>query len=541
MESQIDLRELLPEIKGAPLSILLFLSMNGNRAVTVTDLSGKTGTGFSAKPVRAGLALLREKGLITEPQRNRYQLTGKDYQLPLYWDERILPAGEPFRYRGDSPDLERRVAALEAAVFPNKTRETPALQGDSPVWKIEGKEDLEVIDEPRSEYSGNTAGKMGVFPIEGRISRNPVVSGKWSEKTEAGETPVEMGETPEVKGESPEPVNEDETGKEEEAGESPQNQGETPTKKGNSPELLINNINNIQVKEVSKYVNKPTYLLNNQSNEVNSLTGKGETPEQVGESPEKAGEIPEAVETNWKTVLSQLKGMTDQNTFSTIFRHAEILSYADSHYIISLNDKFSKDFAEARLKEPIENILKTLEHGEVSVSFVVGKQSQDEEKLKHMRRHKWLHDESKYDAPSLELLPVPADPKAAKLTEICNDYLLDPVGVEYTMDELRELIRMDPDPDVLRFTLPRLSGYNAVKVWCEKSKTDPSKLKRWLLTYYKITGTAVDSLEKNESVSFKLIVSVCSDQGIESEGTTDQMRGRAIWLIDQFAKSAGPQ
>ena len=252
----------------------------------------------------------------------------------------------------------------------------------------------------------------------------------------------------------------------------------------------------------------------------------------MGESPEKAGEIPEAVETNWKTVLSQLKGMMDWNTFSTIFRHAEILSYADSHYIISLNDKFSKDFAEARLKEPIENILKTLEHGEVSVSFVVGKQSQDEEKLKHMRRHKWLHDESKYDAPSLELLPVPADPKAAKLTEICNDYLLDPGGIEYTIDELRELIRMDPDPDVLRFVLPKMSRFDAAKKWCG---WDLKTAKYKLLTKYKIINGARTEFTDNADVTLSLINRIGLQFGLEQDQPTDGDKKLAIHQIRQYA------
>ena len=84
----------LRELKGAPLSIVLAIMMAGNRNCSVSYLC--TETGYSDKTIKSGLELLRGRQIITQTGRNRYQLTGENVQLPLYWDERTEPAADPY-------------------------------------------------------------------------------------------------------------------------------------------------------------------------------------------------------------------------------------------------------------------------------------------------------------------------------------------------------------------------------------------------------------------------------------------------------------
>ena len=178
----------LADVKAAPLSIMVYLSMNGNRAVSVSDLAAETG--FTEKPIRKGLATLQELGVVISPRKNRYQLTGREYQLPLSWGEQVLPSGDSPRLTGiipeiagDFPELNRRVSLLEKAVFGYQDQvpgDSPEIQGDYPLWDSETDEEPEVEVLPRAEYSGNIPGKMGVFPYQ--KEQRQVVSGQWSGK-----------------------------------------------------------------------------------------------------------------------------------------------------------------------------------------------------------------------------------------------------------------------------------------------------------------------------------------------------------------------
>lgn len=131
----------LRELKGAPLSIILAIVMAGNRAVSVSYLC--TETGYSDKTINSGLDLLRDRRIITQTGRCRYQLTGENVQLPLYWGETVKPVnpspasdqpalfpmdGQPgnfsgknsglgiFPKTGNIPGLEKRVSDLEKRV-----------------------------------------------------------------------------------------------------------------------------------------------------------------------------------------------------------------------------------------------------------------------------------------------------------------------------------------------------------------------------------------------------------------------------------------
>lgn len=155
----------LRELKGAPLSIILAIVMSGNRNVSVSYLV--TETGYSDKTINSGLDMLRSRQIVTQTGRCRYQLTGENIQLPLYWGETTEPAdpspasdqpalfelgtgAEKFSGKisktGKIPELEYRIARLEKRVSdienrknseekPEKIRnliEIPAETGEIP-------------------------------------------------------------------------------------------------------------------------------------------------------------------------------------------------------------------------------------------------------------------------------------------------------------------------------------------------------------------------------------------------------------------------
>ena len=486
----------LSDIKGAPLSILVFLSFNGNRAVTISELAGKDGTGYSEKPIRLGLRTLRELGVVTETH-NRYQLTGKEYQLPLSWGEKILPAGVSPEYTGVfpgnpgvSPDMERRVCALEAAVFggidkdgkikDQGTGDFPGLPGDSPVWEDDRVCDVEVIDEPRSEFSNNlpckvdashlymqgrssAPGKLRVFPVE-KIS---VIKGEWKA---AEKKCCVLGDSPEKKGEL--------TG---DPGVSPD---------GVNP--LINNINN---KEVGRYVDINTYLPIESNKSGVNKTGESEKQE------------PDVL---WNAAKVQLQGQMDRGSYSAILKDAKLVGYADGHYTIGVTNAMARDWAEQRLTGTVERLLGTMSGSDVSVSFVV--KEQGGVSLQAGGQFPSAASASGEPSPemspeksTIELLPVSVDPAENELVEICNDYLRDG-GDRYSLDQLSELIAIQPDPRVLRFAVWTLSSYKAVNAWCKWSLAEA---KRKLLSHYSIRSNA--ALENDDNVSLEIIHDVCED------------------------------
>ncbi len=554
----------LCDLKGAALSILVYLSMHGERSWSVTELCGDETTGYSDKPVKAGLLRLMELGLIAEVRKSRYELKGGSvFQLPLSWDERIEAFGDSPKFAGDSPrssgvspnlELEERVAALEAAVF----RGLPVSEaGDSPIFSGdfpgENSDQLPVNSDRNELYSGSFAEKFGVSPNDSGDSPMFEVedSGQCSVDSDqkelySGNFPEKFGETPNESGETPKPektVVSGQWAERKESGDIPGKFGESPKKSGETPNGLINNINNTKDKEINKYVSKDIYLLNRMSDERKVNSGQPAVVSDQGADSgyrPASGPVPEKAEVDWKAALAQLKGSMDRQTFSSLLGGdcAELIGYVDGHYTIKSKNSFVRDWSESRLREQLESILSVIANEKRSVSFVC------EEMMRTEAQPAVASEQgSGYDAPSLELLPESDDPEDEKLVEICNAYLLEPTGPEYSPEQLGELVGMHPDPDVLRFVLPRLSGFEAVKGWCA---ADRKTAKRWLLTYFKIVGKAVDRLSNNDRVSFGLIVSVCMDQGIEDLSgvetkTANQMRGKAIWLIESMAKEVMPK
>ena len=520
----------LSDVKGAPLSILVFLSINGNRAVSVSDLAGKAGTGFSDKPVKEGLIRLKELGVICEPRKNRYQLTGKEYQLPLYWGEKVLPFGDSPRISGDSPnysgvspDLERRVEALEAAVF----RGLPASEaGDSPIFSGDSPDedgDSPMKGQSPYEYSGSFAEKFGVSPNDAGDFPMVEIEGQWKDDggceysgnfpEKFGDSPVQCGDSP-IKGQSP--ISE--------SGDSPEKAGVFPEKSGESPNSVNPLINNINNKEVSKYVEKDTYLLNGNNTESELIN----PTEKIADA---AGKTPDDYVTRWNATMAQMKGSMDRQTFSTFLGKAVILGYEEGHYTIGVENGFICDWLQDRLLTPIEKILNVMGDRKQSVSFVVTGTWQPADQcdgcggdsslrlnaepaeavpVKHLECHRQIHKMLREEADRLEWershLPKSGDAAEDVLVDICNEYLDHPKEQKYSMDQLAELVAIQPDPRVLRFALESLSSFKAVKVWCGWAH---GEAKKKLLSHYGIRSNP--NLESDKTVSLEIIRDVCEE------------------------------
>lgn len=484
----------LADVKAAPLSIMVYLSMNGNRAVSVTDLAAETG--FTEKPIRKGLATLQELGVVVSPRKNRYQLTGREYQLPLSWGEQVLPSGDspvitgyiPVN-TGNSPELERRVSLLEKAVFGYENKGTriedragvsPDVAGDFPLWdsEMDDEEMVEVL--PRVEYSGNIPGKLGVYPY--KKEQRQVVSGQWS------------GNTPEKQGDFPERVeikSSTHFEKESEAGEIPEEAGIIPENTGEIPEMLINNINTPE-EEVSKQVSRSTYLPEKNNTEVNLTTGPGEIPDRTGEV------------IRWNAALQQMEMLMGKQTFTTILKDAVLLGYEDGHYTVGVKNQMVKDWADQRCRETIEGMLSRMGYGQQTVSFVVSGVVSSETVKPAPKSVSFAQLDSVQELRPATLDLLQGD---GELVEICNDYLLDPVGNEYSKEQLQELINMHPDPEVLQWVLQRIAKFNIAKKWCS---LDIQNAKRKLLqNIYHIIDPALSELSNNNFVTLDMISEEC--------------------------------
>ena len=491
MEGQRNLLDMLSDLKGAPLSIVVWFSLNGNRAVSASELAGEDATGFSDKPIKAGLMKLRELGLITEPRRNRYQLTGKEYQLPLYWNEKVEPFGDSPKFIGDSPkfcgvspDIEERLNRLENAVFGNA--ECSAV----PLLDIPGRDPEDV---PGLERSGSFPEKFGVSPDDCGDGALFDIDGQWSEKFEGGEY---SGNIPEKFGVSPDGEIREQSGDVTASGDSPKDTGDTPKNNGDSPKVLINNISNTKDKEVSKYVGKDTYLPDIQNTAMSGLT-----PAVNAECGMRDAEL------KWNTAMTQIKGSMDRDSYGTMLRDAKVIGYEEGHYTVAVKLQWVRDWVDQRLREQIEKILSVMEGKNSSVSFVVAEANAGcgIRNAEHFIGHTGYHSQMKSKEPEIRLLPESPDNRENVLVEICNDYLRDPSGIDYTVDQMEELVAMHPDPRVLRFALPTLSSFEAAIVWC----AFPFPVaKEKLLARYGIDGK---DLQDNEAVSLEIIYDVCKE------------------------------
>lgn len=503
----------LADIKGAPISIMVFLSLNGNRAVSVSELAAETG--FSEKPIRKGLRDLQCLGMVVSPRVNRYQLTGQEYQLPLSWGEKVLPSGDSPELSGVfpgkagvSPELERRVLRLEAAVFGTSEDDGDSpmkgqsqIPGDSPLIEEEDGEnlpDIEVI--PGEEWSGNFPGKLDPFNrTDGNRQKSAgssVIRGQWASGDSAGKAGVSSEKT------------------------------------GDIPDGLINNINNTQDKEVSKKVGNDTYLLSNISNEQGLTVGSGDSPVK-GQSP-----VDGMAMMHWDAAMVQMKALMDRSTFALMLQEAEVIGYEDGHYTVAVKNAQIRDWVDQRCRETIERILNGMSMNagvQQSVSFVVEDPKMPEGLSKRGRRE-WfwnLSDEQKAALKEAEdrrddatLALVHGE---GELVEICNEYLADPVGIEYTVEQMEELIAMNPDPRVLRFSLGKATSFERAKVWCG---LEYQKAKRHLLKNYGIYNPERERIAENKGITLELIEQVRNEM---PEEMTEEEKKIFIWRVKNLA------
>ena len=123
-------------LKGAPLSIVIVLMLQ-RRSVSHQQLMAETG--YSDRTVTQALNYLTDNQIVTRAGHSGFQLTGENYQLPLYWDEKTEPAdpspalfiedpqgniAEPQKFSGKNYDseiekittLENRIGELEKQI-----------------------------------------------------------------------------------------------------------------------------------------------------------------------------------------------------------------------------------------------------------------------------------------------------------------------------------------------------------------------------------------------------------------------------------------
>ena len=221
-----------------------------------------------------------------------------------------------------------------------------------------------------------------------------------------------------------------------------------------------------------------------------------------------------AADLAWKSMLTQMEGKMDRATFKRILGTADLIGVVGGHFTAAMENQFLRDWADQRLRPEMEKILSGMMTVPASISFVTNTIEWKEE-----------HEDP---APTLELLPVPEDPAAAKLTKICNDYLTDPIGIGYSMDELRQLIKRKPDPDILRFILPRAESFRAAMQW---TYLDQKQAKQVLLTFHGITGAARAKISnmQDEDISLELIDYECQYQKLHPD--PDKKEGLPIYKI----------
>lgn len=88
LETKLNVRAL----KGAPLSIVIVLMIQ-QRSVSHALLCQETG--YSGNTVTQALEYLVGQQIVSRSGHSGFMLTGENYQLPLYWDEKIEPVSSP--------------------------------------------------------------------------------------------------------------------------------------------------------------------------------------------------------------------------------------------------------------------------------------------------------------------------------------------------------------------------------------------------------------------------------------------------------------
>lgn len=357
-------------------------------------------------------------------------------------------------------------------------------------------EDIGVIPESIGE-TPNLVSR--VEDLEARVLELEAAAGIRRNSEGIGETPILNGDSPnllpeKIIGETP-TVN----------GESPISIGETPNSEQEGVKELINKDSENIVGWLDIDINQPI----EKSDEVNMLS-------EIGETPNSGGVTPEAANATWKCAASQFEG-------NPLLRGAVLISYEDGHFTVGLDSPHKVAPANGKanevLREKLEEILTTIMNVNSSVTFVYDKSPNKIE-------------EKKYPAPSLELLPLPkfeTYKNQIRNTEICNEYLLEPSGIEYSLDDLHGLISHSPDPQVLRFILRKATSLENAFVWVE---FDLVTVKRKLLKKYNIINGTAAKIAHNENATLEMIDKICT----EAENTS-----LAIDRINKLSDEAIPE
>lgn len=483
----------LRELKGAPLSIILAIVMAGNRSVSVSWLV--TETGYSDKTVNSGLDLLRSRQIITQTGRCRYQLTGENVQLPLYWGEKVEP------------------------VNPSPASDQPALFDFGG-----GGENFSGENFSSGQWSVASGQKSGNFPESGKI---PELEKRVSElekrvtmlekRNFSGIQGSESGNSPEISGQwSVVSV--------QESGNSPES-GEIPGESGDFPDLI--NLN----KENNTDPDMDVSCL------ILSETEKSET-----------GKIPDLVLDNYEKFRKNCWS-TNQSLFNYVFDGSGLIGYEDGIYTIGLDtidktrilrrqdfdrnviDYFSK--VDSNFKDAVYTVLsdeeKALIREREAEKLRLKKEQLEKERLQaeQRRQEEWLQTHLSCSENPNQLEKVDVD--------ICNEYLDKGTGVKFSVDELREIVALKPRPAVLDFVLPRAASFEALKKW---AVLDLYHLKYELMTKYCIVRyPKLDKFAKEERFSPALIdYHYWNWYLYDRNEHPEHDEGWYVWLIDQQAK-----
>lgn len=493
MNKQFDLLKEMSAMRGPKLAVFITLILC-RQNVSVKWLVTKTG--YSEKPVSEALRWLcdPERGLVVRSGHSGFMIAGDVYQLPLYWNEEIEPAypsptfdqgqlpgfdnmgqkifGQKNR-TGKFPGLEARISALESEVFRLKALEAEVAQ-------LKGR----IQDQGFSvQEDGIIPGLAGETPVSFKRSLNnyQAVFGE-----ESGEIPGLPGKSPVSETEGIEQKTTADVQKIIETGDFPVESGNILPETGNFPNLI--NSKNELISTDFKHV----YLLI--------------SDEETGKNP--VEEIPESAVILWKTVKTQLKGSMDRQTFATLLANAELIGCVDGHFTVKMQNYFTRDWAEKRLTESIEKILSAAGKPQ-SVSFVCenGTTYDFLAKEKEIAKRTLRDAEASDRITEWERTHLPMtnnkDRRQNENIGICNRYIDSGKGIEYSLDELRELLAMNPDPDVLRFVLPRASTPEAARRW---ASYDVRHLKYHLMEdVFKITMPALKNFTNDENITPSLI------------------------------------
>lgn len=453
----------LRELKGAPLSIILAILMAGNRSVSVSWLV--TETGYSDKTVNSGLDLLRSRQIITQTGRCRYQLTGENVQLPLYWGEKVERVNPS--PASDQPALFELGDGVENFSLGNFSQGS-GTGGQGSVGCGQG------------SVAGCQLPVTGVFPesgifpgLEMRVSELEKRVGALEKRNFSEIEVSEVGISPKT-GKIPENSNDCQTIF---SGNSPKS-GEIPDESGEIPDLI--NINNELNKDPDKNIN----LF------INS---------------DESGEIPEEVLNDFEHVRKN--GLICSSVSKHLLANSDVLKFRDNCITIGFYDQWNfnafqfqnrmHDVEKELPKYKIEYIVLTKDEKEL----IDRRKAAEREKKRAFLERKMEEMRASYAQCEERRLSLPenADGITEENVKICNRYHDSCEGIAYSLEELQELVGMHPVPDVLRFVLPRAKSFDAAKRW---AAFDLKSLKRELLIKVCNVGDpALSRIAGNDQIS----------------------------------------